>query len=207
MLTHPRDVTNPWDSDEVKAVMDLCLSCKGCKSECPSNVDVARLKAEWQQHYYDANGVPLRSRLIAGFTRAMRLAALAPSLYNWLVTSPTTSTLDQKLLRLRSGTQPAETPSDHSCHVASAKHANPAGQAYPNGRVYLFCDEFTDYNDTDVGIKAVTCSTDWATRSSSRDTSRAAARHLSKGLVRDAASSSRSAMSSCSRMSSPMRHR
>ena len=48
-----------FDSEEIAEVMDLCLSCKGCKSECPSNVDVARLKAEWQQHYYDANGVPL----------------------------------------------------------------------------------------------------------------------------------------------------
>lgn len=46
VLTHPRRVSDPWDSEEVKAVMDLCLSCKGCKSECPSNVDVARLKAE-----------------------------------------------------------------------------------------------------------------------------------------------------------------
>ncbi|HRJ46841.1 MAG TPA: FAD-binding and (Fe-S)-binding domain-containing protein, partial [Opitutaceae bacterium] len=78
VLTHPRNVRNPWDSAEVKAVMDLCLSCKGCKSECPSNVDVARLKAEWQQHYHDAHGVPLRSRLIAGFAGAMRVAALAP---------------------------------------------------------------------------------------------------------------------------------
>ena len=61
--------SNPFDSDEIAAVMDLCLSCKGCKSECPSNVDVARLKAEWLQQYYDARGVPFRSRLIAGFSR------------------------------------------------------------------------------------------------------------------------------------------
>ena len=46
VLTHPRAVTTPWDSEEVKAVMDLCLSCKGCKSEYPSNDDVAKLKAE-----------------------------------------------------------------------------------------------------------------------------------------------------------------
>lgn len=53
---------NPFDSDEIAGVMDLCLSCKGCKSECPSNVDVARLKAEWLQQFHDAQGVPLRSR-------------------------------------------------------------------------------------------------------------------------------------------------
>ena len=46
--------------------MDLCLSCKGCKSECPSNVDVAKLKAEFMQHYYDANGVPFRRQMLIG---------------------------------------------------------------------------------------------------------------------------------------------
>src|SRR5271169_927581 len=78
---------NPFDSDEIAAVMDLCLSCKGCKSECPSNVDVARLKAEWLQHFHDARGVPLRSRLIANFSRSMALASLAPAVYNFIVTN------------------------------------------------------------------------------------------------------------------------
>ena len=56
MLTHPRNPAQPWDSDEIAEVMELCISCKGCKSECPANVDMARLKAEWQQHYHDARG-------------------------------------------------------------------------------------------------------------------------------------------------------
>ncbi|MCX6282986.1 MAG: 4Fe-4S dicluster domain-containing protein, partial [Bacteroidetes bacterium] len=51
--------SNPFDHAEIYRVMDLCLSCKACKSECPSNVDVAKLKAEFLQHYYDANGIPL----------------------------------------------------------------------------------------------------------------------------------------------------
>ena len=61
--------SNPFDSDEIAAVMDLCLSCKGCKSECPSNVDVARLKAEWLQQYYDTRGVPFRSQADRGIFR------------------------------------------------------------------------------------------------------------------------------------------
>src|SRR5450432_2159646 len=51
-LTHS-DKANRFDHKEIYEVMDLCLSCKGCKSECPSNVDVAKLKAEFLQHYYD----------------------------------------------------------------------------------------------------------------------------------------------------------
>ncbi|MEY3774149.1 MAG: hypothetical protein RLZZ129_929, partial [Verrucomicrobiota bacterium] len=153
VLTHPRNVRNPWDSAEVKAVMDLCLSCKGCKSECPSNVDVARLKAEWQQHYHDAHGVPLRSRLIAGFAGAMRVAALAPRVHNWLATGA-----PAPLLKRLAGFAPGRSlPPLHPTTLAAwhRRHANPPALAYPYGRVHLFCDEFTNYHDTAIGIKAV----------------------------------------------------
>jgi FAD/FMN-containing dehydrogenase/Fe-S oxidoreductase len=185
VLTHPRDVTNPWDSVEVKAVMDLCLSCKGCKSECPSNVDVARLKCEWQQHYYDTHGVPFRSRLIAGFTRSMRLAAFAPTFYNWAVTSRTVSGLIKKF----SGFAPQRSlPTLHSTTLAAwhAQHANPASQRYANGRVYLFCDEFTNYNDTRIGIRAVELLNRLGYEVIIPDHVESGRAHLSKGLVRDA---------------------
>src|SRR6266446_5979474 len=92
VLTHSTKA-NPFDSDEIGPVMDLCLSCKGCKSECPSNVDVARLKAEWLQQRYDALGVPMRARLIGGFSRAMGLASIAPGVFNFLVTNTATASL------------------------------------------------------------------------------------------------------------------
>src|SRR3984885_2109169 len=76
------DKANRYDRREIYDVMDLCLSCKGCKSECPSNVDVAKLKAEFMQHYYDANGIPLRTRLIANFTRSASVGAVFPGIYN-----------------------------------------------------------------------------------------------------------------------------
>jgi len=153
-LTRSPGDGNAWDSEEVAAVMDLCLSCKGCKSECPSNVDIARLKAEWQQHYYDANGVPFRARLIAGFASSMRAAALAPAVYNRLVSTPLTARWIKRLC----GFAPARSlPPLHATTLAAwhRRHANPASLDYPNGRVYLFCDEFTNYNDTPVGIQAV----------------------------------------------------
>ncbi len=154
VLTNPRNVRNAWDSAEVKEVMDLCLSCKGCKSECPSNVDVARLKAEWQQHYLDEHGVPFRSRLVAGFASAMRLGSVAPSLYNWAVTQPTISSW---IKRFSGFAVKRSLPALHHTTLKAwhARHANPRGQVYPNGRVHLFCDEFTNYNDAAIGIKAV----------------------------------------------------
>src|SRR5215204_3029596 len=88
---------NRFDHKEILEVMDLCISCKGCKSECPSNVDMAKLKAEWLQHYYDANGVPFRSRLIANFNKSASLGALAPGVYNFLMTNRSISNVIKKL--------------------------------------------------------------------------------------------------------------
>jgi FAD/FMN-containing dehydrogenase/Fe-S oxidoreductase len=145
--------SNPFDSDEIAAVMDLCLSCKGCKSECPSNVDVARLKAEWLQQFYDARGVPFRSKLIAGFSGAMATAQLAPGIYNFLVTNHWTSRWFKRFAGFAQG---RSMPQLHPTTLRRwhRSHANREG-SFPNGRVFLFCDEFTNYNDVEAGIKAV----------------------------------------------------
>ncbi len=91
------DKLNRFDHEEILEVMDLCLSCKGCKSECPSNVDVAKLKAEFLQHYYDANGVPLRSRLIANFNTSAKFGALLPGVYNFMMTNPAISKMVKRI--------------------------------------------------------------------------------------------------------------
>jgi FAD/FMN-containing dehydrogenase/Fe-S oxidoreductase len=144
---------NPFDSDEIAAVMDLCLSCKGCKSECPSNVDVARLKAEWLQQFHDARGVPLRSRIIGNFSRAMALGSIAPSIYNFMIGNALTSPLWKRVAGFAPGRSMPKL-----CQTTLrrwyANHANQSA-AFPNGSVFLFCDEFTNFNDAEVGIKAV----------------------------------------------------
>ena len=211
VLTHPRDVANPWDSEEIKGVMDLCLSCKGCKSECPSNVDVAKLKAEWQQHYLDTHGVPLRSRLIANFTLSMRLAALAPRFYNWLVTAPDTARWIKQFAGFAPGRSLPQLPAT-TLAAWFAKYANQSGMGgspcragarrragngtptsgdptpnpFPHGRVYLFCDEFTNYNDTDIGIKTVELLNRLGYEVVIPRHVESGRAHLSKGLVREA---------------------
>ncbi|MET0224561.1 MAG: FAD-binding and (Fe-S)-binding domain-containing protein, partial [Terrimicrobium sp.] len=144
---------NPFDSDEIAPVMDLCLSCKGCKAECPSNVDVARLKAEWLQQRYDARGIPLRARLIGGFSKAMALASLAPGLFNFVVTNAVTSQLFKRFAGFATG---RSIPKLNKLPLRRwhRLYANKNGP-FANGRVLLFCDEFTNFNDADVGIKTV----------------------------------------------------
>lgn len=149
------DKPNRYDHREIYEVMDLCLSCKACKSECPSNVDVAKLKAEFLQQYYDIHGVPLRSRLVAGFSRYSRWGSRVPGLYNFVMRNSVLSGLVKKF----SGFAPERSmPLLHKTTLrkwhASNQKSKIQNQKLPY-RIYLFCDEFTDYNDTPVGIKAV----------------------------------------------------
>ena len=151
MLTNSSKA-NRFDHDEIMEVMDLCLSCKGCKSECPSNVDVAKLKAEFLQHYYDANGVPFRSRLIANFTKSAKIGASVPWLYNFLVTNPFTGSFVKRM----SGFSSKRSLPPISYPTLSKWYAGRKTKSYRRGRrVYLFSDEFTNYNDAEIGKKAV----------------------------------------------------
>jgi FAD/FMN-containing dehydrogenase/Fe-S oxidoreductase len=158
-LTHS-DKLNRFDHKEIYEVMDLCLSCKGCKSECPSNVDVAKLKAEFMQHYYDANGVPFRSKLIANFSKSAKLGALVPGIYNFMMTNKGIS----KAIKKFSGfAVDRSMPTMHTTTLKSwyKKRKPQPGKRGNNGtpgeikKIYLFCDEFTNYNDTAIGITAV----------------------------------------------------
>jgi FAD/FMN-containing dehydrogenase/Fe-S oxidoreductase len=148
-LTHSTQA-NRYDHQEIYDVMDLCLSCKGCKSECPSNVDMAKLKAEFLQHYYDANGVPFRSRMIAGFNTSSQLGSWAPGLYNRLVQA--------RWVKKLVGFAPDRSmPLLHKTTLRRwyRKHTSTASAAPATRRIYLFCDEFTNYNDVEIGIKAI----------------------------------------------------
>lgn len=141
---------NRFDHPEIKEVMDLCLSCKGCKAECPSNVDMAKLKAEFLQHYYDANGIPFRSKLIANFTASAKLGSIAPGLYNFGVTNSFIGGLIKKVSGFGAK---RSMPTLYKTTLANWLKKNP-----DNGegkKVWLFCDEFTNYNDTEIGIKAI----------------------------------------------------
>lgn len=140
---------NRFDSDELYHVMELCLSCKGCKSECPSNVDMARLKAEFLQNYYDANGVPFRSKMVGMFNLVNKLASKVPGLFNTL-RSTALARSAQSLI----GFSPKRVlPAVSRITLASwhKKLYKPTGTK----PVWLFCDEFTNFNDAEVGIKAV----------------------------------------------------
>jgi Fe-S oxidoreductase len=176
---------NALASPEIHSVMDLCLSCKACKAECPSNVDVARLKAEALQHHHDLHGIPLRTRIIAGFSRAMRLASLSPRLYNAITRSPGISSYLKQLIGFA---EKRSLPPLHPTTLTAwhRRNANPSHYDYPNGTVHLFCDEFTNYNDTPIGIQAIQLLNRLGYRVLIPHHLESGRAHLSKGLVRKA---------------------
>ncbi len=142
---------NKFNSKELLEVLDLCLSCKGCKSECPSNVDMAKLKAETLQHYYDKNGLPFRSRLIGNTPIINRFFSNVPFLYNL-----TTKGFLSSIIKALTGfAQERNLPQMHGFTFQkwfdNYKQIGPFDK--PN--VYLYNDEFLNYFDVAIGQTAV----------------------------------------------------
>ena len=176
---------NRFDHKEIYDVMDLCLSCKGCKSECPSNVDMGKLKAEFLQHYYDANGVPFRSKLIATFNKSAKLGSIAPGIYNFFMTNRSVSTLIKKFSGFaveRSMPKLYKTTLKRWYN----KRQVGSGKVASGKKVFLFCDEFTNFNDTEIGIKAILLLEKLGYEVTIPTHEESGRAWLSKGLIREA---------------------
>ena len=143
---------NPFQNEEIKEVMDLCISCKGCKTECPSNVDMAKLKAEYTHQNYKANGAPLRAKLFANVTRTNKLASMAPRLYNFFMKNPISSAIAKKLMGVA---KERNMPLLQGTTLAKWYKNNEQKGNFSKGEIYLFNDEFTNYNDTHIGITTI----------------------------------------------------
>ncbi|WP_088341100.1 FAD-binding and (Fe-S)-binding domain-containing protein [Robiginitalea sediminis] len=151
MLADPGKA-NRFDRQELKEVFDLCLSCKACARECPSNVDVATLKAEFTYQYQKANGASLRSRLFAYNTRINALNSRMAPLVNPLLRSRLVGGLLKKGLGVaRERSLPEVTRFSFDKALDRLRKNHP-----PSGRpVALFIDEFTRYLDTSQGRDAM----------------------------------------------------
>ncbi|QDT13827.1 FAD-binding and (Fe-S)-binding domain-containing protein [Stieleria marina] len=151
-MTHAAS-DNPFDNEELKDVLDLCLSCKGCKKECPSTVDMAKLKAEFQQHYYDANGSPLRAKMIANFAKSQRLLSVVPWAWNAIVGTKALRRVMNRMI----GFHPERTIPKVARTTLRRwfdRH-QPSVNVGKTGQLVLLCDEFTNFTDADIGIKTV----------------------------------------------------
>jgi FAD/FMN-containing dehydrogenase/Fe-S oxidoreductase len=89
-----------WEDEHVKGALELCLSCKACKSECPANVDIATYKAEFLSHYYEKKRRPIKAYAFGLVDRWARLGSLIPGLANVFSQAPGFRHLLQKILGL-----------------------------------------------------------------------------------------------------------
>ena len=151
-----RDELNPFESEQIKEVLDLCLACKGCKAECPSNVDIAKLRAEFLYQYQKKKGVSLRTRLISNFNTLNKLAMLMPWSYK-LVANGAFSKPFKHLVGFAEKRSMPELNKQTLQSWFNQNQKSNFGVAQSNhvkGHAILLADEFTNYNDLEVG-KAV----------------------------------------------------
>ncbi|MDG1038643.1 MAG: FAD-linked oxidase C-terminal domain-containing protein [Polaribacter sp.] len=136
---------NKFNHKELKEVFDLCLSCKACASECPSNVDIATMKAEFLYQYQETNGYSFRSKLFANNVKYNKLGSIAPALTNAILNTPFAKAAMGVALK-------------RSVPKLAPKTLKKWYKKLPNSAhkkiVYLFCDEFTNFYDVEIGKDA-----------------------------------------------------
>jgi FAD/FMN-containing dehydrogenase/Fe-S oxidoreductase len=142
-----------FSGQKLHDALDLCLECKGCKAECPSNVDMAKLKYEFLAHYNEANGTPLRSKLFAGIHNLSKIASIWPAMANTMMARPAVRKALDKYLGIdaRRKLPPIAPQTFESWFRKRARVAIPN----PVGKVVFFHDTFVDFNYPEIG-KATT---------------------------------------------------
>jgi Fe-S oxidoreductase len=134
-------VKGGWQDESVHEALDLCLSCKGCKGECPVSVDMATYKAEFMSHYYEDRSRPLNAYAFGMIDRWAQLAAMMPGVANFFTQKEPFAGLVKKILRIapqRRITRFASTP--FTSWVRHRPSQNPSGR-----RVILWADTFNNY--------------------------------------------------------------
>ena len=141
-------------SQRLYDVLDLCLECKGCKAECPSNVDMSKLKYEFLNQYHQANGYPLMNRIFGNIARLSRWGAAFAPMSNWT----SRSGMFREILEKQVGIDKRRTlppfASQTFVQWFKARGGSPASAA-TRGQVVLFPDTFTNYNHPNLGHAAV----------------------------------------------------
>jgi Fe-S oxidoreductase len=148
---------------------------------------MAKLKGEFLQHYYDTNGIPLRSRLIAYISSINKIGMIAPSVFNFFATQKTTSGILKKVLKFAPQrsipTLAKQTLLSWAVHELKSLNLSLKDNA---SVVYLFIDEFSNYNDVEIGIKAIKLLNRLNYRVEILSTTESGRTFITKGLLRKA---------------------
>lgn len=137
------------DAPELEEALYSCLACKGCKGECPSNVDMTRIRAEVLQQIYKQHGTPLRTWMVARMAAFERLGSYVAPIYNFFATNKFTSKIIKQIVRF---SVDRDIPSLSRRTMRQLVAAEQRNHPVKGGRkVYLFADEFTNYQEAELG--------------------------------------------------------
>lgn len=139
----------------LKSQIETCLACKACRTECPSNVDMTRIRSQVLQRIYDATHTPFRTWMVARMATVERLGSYIPAIYNFFATNRLTSYILKRLLRFATERR-IPTLSRHTMRqliqqrsgLTSNSDSGPIAQR----SVFLFADEFTNYQEAELGL-------------------------------------------------------
>ena len=138
-------------SEELAEVLDSCLACKGCRSECPSNVDMTRLRSEILQHKYDVGGMPLRSFAVSWMATVEQLGHIVWPIYNFFASWNFSSNIIKRIIKF-STERDIPTLSRMTMRKAVKKECRRHRGLATKGKVYLFADEFTNFQEAELGL-------------------------------------------------------
>ena len=143
--------TSILKSKELAEVLDSCLACKGCRSECPSNVDMTRLRSEILQHKYDISGMPLRSFAVSRMATVERFGHWVWPIYNLFAQWKISSNVIKRIIKF---TTERDIPT--LSHLTMRQAVRLEQWRHPakatKGTVWLFADEFTNFQEAELGL-------------------------------------------------------
>ena len=171
-----------FESEDLKDALSLCLSCKACKSECPANVDMARMKAEFMQGWIDKKGTGLQDLFFTQSAKFYGIASLVPSFSNWLIHSNMVKGLLEEYVGLSSKRRLPSFAQKPFHKLLPSLNLNSSTKE----KVVLIVDVFTRYHEPDIAVSAIEVLTKMGYGVQIADFQELGRPHLSRGLVREA---------------------
>lgn len=139
------------DTAALEEMLYSCLACKGCRGECPSNVDMTRIRSQVLQMLYDRHGTPFRSWMVARMAMVERMGHWVRPIYNFFATNAFTSSLIKRMVSF-TPERSIPTLSAKTMRQQVSRLTRHKNNGKSDKKVYLFADEFTDMQEAELGL-------------------------------------------------------